>query len=144
MNYQIQPTSFLGKPILKGKSYTIIGAGISGLMVGFYLKKANIPFKILEKSNQVGGVLQSQQTNYGLVERAANGFIWCPEIQFLCDELNLEILSPRQEAKARYIVKNRQLRKIPLSVLDGFRMAGAFIKSHPEPFATLELSLIHI
>ena len=138
MSYQIQPTSFLGKPIQKGKSYTIIGAGISGLMVGFYLKKANIPFKIIEKSNQVGGILQSQQTNYGLVERAANGFIWCPEIQSLCDELDLEILSPRQEAKARYIVKNRQLRKIPLSVFDGFRMAGAFLKSHPEPFTTLE------
>jgi len=138
MNYQIQSTSFLGTPIQKGKTYTIIGAGISGLMIGFYLKKANIPFKIIEKSNQVGGVLQSQQTNYGLVERAANGFIWCPEIQWLCDELDLEILSPRQEAKARYIVKNRELRKIPFSVLDGFRMAGAFFKTHPQPFITLE------
>ena len=138
MNYQIQPTSILGTPISKGKTYTIIGAGISGLIGGFYLKKANIPFKIFEKSDKVGGVLQSQQTNYGLVERAANGFIWCPEMQYLCDELNLEILSPRQEAKARYMVKNHQLRKIPFSLLDGFRMAGAFLKSHPKPFTTLE------
>ena len=138
MNYKIQPTSFLGTPIQKGKSYTIIGGGISGLMLGFYLKKANIPFKIIEKSDKVGGILQSQQTNYGLVERAANGFIWCPEIQLLCDELDLEILSPRQEAKSRYIVKNRELRKIPLSLLDGFRMAGAFLRKHPQPFTTLE------
>ena len=138
MNYKIQPTSFLGTPISKGKTYTIIGAGISGLVLGFYLKKANIPFNIVEKSDKVGGVLQSQQTNYGLVERAANGFIWCPEIQSLCDDLDLEILSPNQEAKARYIVKNRQLRKIPLSVLDGFRMAGAFLRKHPQPFTTLE------
>ena len=138
MKYKIQPTSFLGMPIQKGKSYTIIGAGISGLLVGFYLKKAKIPFKILEKSDQAGGILQSQQTDHGLVERAANGFIWCPEIQAVCDELDLEILSPRQEAKSRYLVKNRQLRKIPLSLLDGFRMAGAFLKKHPQSFTTLE------
>ena len=33
----------------------IIGAGLSGLLTGFLLKKEGIPFKILEARNRVGG-----------------------------------------------------------------------------------------
>ncbi len=33
----------------------IIGAGLSGLLTGYYLKKAGIPFKIIEARNRIGG-----------------------------------------------------------------------------------------
>jgi len=33
----------------------IIGAGLSGLLTGYRLKKEGIPFKILEARNRVGG-----------------------------------------------------------------------------------------
>ncbi|MEN0050079.1 MAG: FAD-dependent oxidoreductase, partial [Bacteroidota bacterium] len=137
-NYQIKSTSFLGQPLDKSKSCIVVGAGISGLLTGYYLKKAKVPFKIVEQSDRVGGILQTEKTEYGIVEKAANGFIWCPEIQALCDDLQLEILTPQQESKARYILKDLRLRKIPLSVLDGFKLAGAFLKRHPRAFTTLE------
>ncbi len=138
MNYREKPNSFLGQDIDKSKSYIIVGAGISGLLLGYYLKKANISFKIVEQANQVGGILQTEKSNYGIVEKAANGFLWCPEIQALCDDLGLEILTPRTESKARFILKNKKLRKIPLSIFDSFKFLGAFVKKHPEPFVTLE------
>ena len=138
MNYREKPSSLLGEDIDKTKSYIIVGAGISGLLLGYYFKKANISFKIVEQANQVGGILQTEKSDYGLVEKAANGFIWCPEIQTLCDDLGLEIVSPRTESKARFILKNKKLRKIPLSIFDSFKLIGAFLKKHPEPFVTLE------
>ncbi|MEN0050407.1 MAG: NAD(P)-binding protein, partial [Bacteroidota bacterium] len=138
IKYQIKSTSFLGQTLDTTKSYTVVGAGISGLLTGYYLKKAKVPFKIVEQSNQVGGILQTEKTDYGIVEKAANGFIWCPEIQALCDDLQLEILTPQQASKARYILKDLRLRKIPLSVLDGFKLAGALLKKHPRSFSTLE------
>ena len=138
MNYRKKPSSFLGKDVDKTKSYIIVGAGISGLLLGYYFKKANISFKIIEQAKQVGGILQTEKSHYGLVEKAANGFIWCPEIQALCDDLGLEIVSPRTESKARFILKNKKLRKIPFSIFDSFKLASAFLKKHPEPFVTLE------
>lgn len=138
MNYQIPSSNFLGKSFDAKQTYTIIGAGISGLLLGYQLKKARIPFKIVEQNDFGGGILQSVQTDFGLVEKAANGFIWCKEIQGICDDLKLEILSPKSTSKARYIVKNKQLRRIPLSFLDGIRLIRAFTKKQSRSFETLE------
>ena len=138
MNYKLPTSNLLGNPLDKNKSYVIVGAGISGLFLGYYLKKANIPFKIIEKSEYGGGLLQTVQTEYGLIERAANGFIWCKELQGICDDLGLEILAPSPTSKARFIVKNKQLRKVPLSFFDGIRLVQAFTKKHQQPFETLE------
>lgn len=138
MNYQIPSSNFLGKPFDAKKTYTIIGAGISGLLLGYQLKKNKVPFKIVEKNDFAGGLLQSVQTDFGLVEKAANGFIWCKEIQTIADDLQLEILSPKSTSKARYIVKNKQLRRIPLSFFDAFRLVRTFTKKQSGTFETLE------
>ena len=138
MNYKLPESNLLGNTLNKNKSYVIVGGGISGLFLGYFLKKANVSFKIVEQTDYGGGLLQSVQTEYGLVERAANGFIWCKEMQGICDDLGLEILAPRPTSKARFIVKNKQLRKVPLSFFDGIRLVRAFTKKHQQPFETLE------
>ncbi len=53
---------------MKTKRVAIIGAGITGLTTAFYLKKAGIPFTIFEKSNKVGGVMQSKSDGTFLYE----------------------------------------------------------------------------
>lgn len=63
MNYREKPSSLLGEDIDKTKSYIIVGAGISGLLLGYYFKKANISFKIVEQANQVGGILQTEKSD---------------------------------------------------------------------------------
>ena len=108
------------------------------MLLGYYLKKANVSFKIVEQQQYAGGLLQSEQTDYGLVEKAANGCIWCKEIQEISDDLKLEILSPKSTSKSRFIVKNKKLRKIPLSFFDGIRLLQGFTKKHDKPFNTLE------
>lgn len=138
MSYQIPSSNFLGKPFDAKKTYTIVGAGISGLLLGYQLKKAKVPFKIMEQNDFGGGILQSVQTDFGLVERAANGFIWCKEIQAISDDLRLEILSPKSTSSARYIVKNKELRRIPLSFFDAIRLIRTFTKKQTGTFETLE------
>ncbi len=138
MNYQIPSSNFLGKSFDAKKTYTVIGAGISGLLLGYQLKKAKVPFKIVEQNNFGGGILQSVQTDFGLVEKAANGFVWCKEIQAISDDLKLEILPPKSTSKARYIVKNKELRRIPLSFFDAMRLVRTFTKKQAGTFETLE------
>jgi 4-hydroxyacetophenone monooxygenase len=43
-------------PVPAGFSVTIIGAGVSGLCAAIKLKQAGIPFTIIEKSSQLGGI----------------------------------------------------------------------------------------
>ena len=92
ISYPVKPSSLLGQEIDKTKSYIIVGAEISGLLLGYHFKKEGISFKIIEQSKNAGGILQTEVTSYGLVEKAANGFIWCPELQAICDDLGLEII----------------------------------------------------
>ncbi len=53
----------------------IIGAGLSGLLTGYRLKKAGIPFKILEARNRVGGRINTVYgTNNTPIEMGATWF----------------------------------------------------------------------
>ena len=39
----------------------VIGAGVSGIAAGYYLKKAGIPFRILEAASETGGTWRDQK-----------------------------------------------------------------------------------
>lgn len=53
----------------------IIGAGLSGLLSGFRLKQAGIPFKILEARNRIGGRVNTvYKSNTAPVEMGATWF----------------------------------------------------------------------
>lgn len=131
MRYKIKELSFLGKPLQKNTQYVVIGGGIAGLMLGFFLKKNNVKFKLIEQNNTLGGLLKSHHSDFGLAEQAANGFIWCAEMQEICDDLGLKIALPRQISKARYLVRNRQLKKFPLTALETIKMVGKMMLPHP-------------
>lgn len=131
MRYNIKESSFLGKQIQHNTPYMVIGGGIAGLMLGFFLKKKGVKFKLIEQSNELGGLLKSHKSDYGLAEQAANGFIWCAEMQEICDDLGITIELPRQISKARYLVRDRKLKKFPLTAFETVKMVGKMMLPHP-------------
>src|SRR6056300_623657 len=69
----------------------IIGAGLSGLLIAYRLKKENIPFKILEARNRIGGRIF---TDYGADQTPVEmGATWFgnqhSRLIDLLDELNI-------------------------------------------------------
>jgi oxygen-dependent protoporphyrinogen oxidase len=139
MKYKIADKNILGTPIQKDESYTIIGAGISGLMLGYYLKKNGISFKILEKGNRAGGLIHTHKVEgLGLAEAAANGFVWCKELADMCEDLGLEIQSPDAASKARYLVRDNEMRKFPLGIMETIGMAARFWTPHHKQLETVE------
>ena len=76
------------------KKITIIGAGISGLCLGHYLKKKGLKFEILEKEGRVGGKLESFEAEHGLVEKAANAVYANDDVLALLNDLDLAPISP--------------------------------------------------
>lgn len=96
----------------------IIGGGITGLTVAWHLQKAGIPYTLLEKSDRLGGKIQTEQIDSAngfpfIVERAGDAFLatqkpWATDLAY---ELGLddEILETNVISPAVYILKNGAL-----------------------------------
>ena len=116
----------------------IIGAGLTGLTLAFYLKKAGIGFRIIEKSGKTGGVIQTVSEQGFVYETGPNtGVVSHPEMTELFEDLSgkctLETADP--SAKRRLIWKNRMWHALPsglwsaintplFSWFDKFRILG--------------------
>jgi len=89
----------------------IIGAGLTGLTMGLYLKKAGINFLIIEKSAKVGGVIQTISEKGFVYETGPNtGVLSHPEMAELFEDLSgkCELETADPSAKRRLIWKNNQ------------------------------------
>ena len=94
----------------------IVGAGLTGLTMAFYLKKAGINFRIIEKSGKTGGVIQTVSEQGFVYEAGPNtGVVSYPEMTELFEDLagkcELEVADPN--AKRRLIWKNRMWHALP-------------------------------
>lgn len=94
----------------------IIGAGLTGLTMGFYLKKAGINFVIVDKSAKTGGVIQTVREKGFVYETGPNtGVIGNPEMAELFEDLagKCELETANPAAKRRLIWKNNQWNALP-------------------------------
>jgi len=130
----------------------IIGAGLTGLTIGFYLKKAGIDFKIVERLGKTGGVIQTIKEQGFVYETGPNtGVISHPEMaelfEDLADRCTLETADPN--AKRRLIWKNNAWHALPSGLFsaigtplftwyDKFRILGEpFRKKGTDPNESL-------
>lgn len=97
----------------------IIGAGISGLSLSWWLARQGLSVQIWEADNRVGGKIQSTQNDDGyLTERAAAMVMnFRPEITELIQGAGLEKAKafrlPESEAR-RYLIHKDQLTALPM------------------------------
>jgi oxygen-dependent protoporphyrinogen oxidase len=109
-------------------SVAIIGAGITGLTAGFYLKRKGVPVTVYEASGRVGGVIQSLRKDGYLAEFGPNTILeTSPKIgQFIRDAgLESRKLNPDPKAEARYVVRYGRPIEMPGSPM-GFFTTGLF------------------
>lgn len=102
------------------KRIAIIGGGIAGLSAAFYLEKARrngaeLQWTLFEKSNRLGGVLQTEQRDGFVFEAGADSFLTAkPEATQLCRELGLgDQLIGSNEGRKTYILVKGKLVPIP-------------------------------
>lgn len=105
------------------RAVIVIGAGISGLVCAYRLKTLGIDVALIEKSDRVGGVIQSERIGGFLIERGPNSSQGTEELVALVDELGItgELVEGDPKAPA-YVYFNGHLHPVPSG-------AGAFIKS---------------
>lgn len=98
------------------KKVTVIGAGISGLLVAYTLKKKGYEVTVLEAGNRVGGLLQSTHSPHGLVESAAHSFLMTDAMVDHFSEIGITPIPVK--TKARYIYRNGKPRRLPLTFFE--------------------------
>jgi oxygen-dependent protoporphyrinogen oxidase len=100
------------------KSVAIIGAGITGLTVAFYLKRKGIPVTVFEASSRPGGVIRSLRQDGFLAEFGPNTTLeTSPKIAQLVADLGLESrrLYSNPDARNRYLVRDKKPVTMPSS-----------------------------
>lgn len=119
---------------------TIVGAGIAGMLAAYVLDARGYRVTLIEAKRRAGGLIQTRQTDFGIAESAAHSLIATEAVRELCRDLEVELIEPRKEAKAKYVVRNRKLTRFPLTfqeTLDSLRHA-AFARSHHRGDETLD------
>lgn len=94
----------------------IIGAGLTGLTMALYLKKAGIDFRIIEKSGKTGGVIQTVSEKGFVYETGPNtGVVSNPEMAELFEDLagKCELETADPNAKRRLIWKDGSWHALP-------------------------------
>ena len=71
------------------KDVVVIGAGISGLVCAYRLKTLGVDVLLIEKSDRVGGVIQSERIDGFLIERGPNSSQGTEELLALVEELGI-------------------------------------------------------
>lgn len=124
---------------MKTKRVVIVGGGISGLAVAYFLsrraKQENLPLdlKLLEAKDRLGGVIETRQQEGFLLEAGPDSFIsekpWGLE---LCRELDLEkeLIGTRPEFRRSFIFSRGELIPVPPGFyLIAPLLIGEFLKS---------------
>lgn len=93
----------------------IIGAGISGLALAYYLQKLGIPYDLFEAGEHVGGNIRTVQEGGYLLELGPNSLQYTPELEALVRELKLEqeVIPTAQAGNHRYVLRNGTYERLP-------------------------------
>ncbi len=105
---------------VKHTDIVIIGAGLTGLTTGFWLKKAGKDLLILERSNRTGGQIHSFQEEGFLFESGPNtGVVSYPEIIELFEALSpkCSLETAREASKCRLIWKGDRFHALPAGLI---------------------------
>ena len=98
----------------------VVGAGISGLAVAWWLHRSGIEVIVLEKDDQVGGTMKTLQDNGWLVEQGPNSALeTTPLFSTMFEQLGLlnHLKYANPSAKKRYILRGGRIHVLPMSPL---------------------------
>lgn len=119
------------------KKICIIGGGISGLTVGFLLKRKGLAVTVFEKSEAIGGNIQTIEKDGYTIEQGPNSLLKAPRLIDLVRLLNLEdkVIAADENANKRYILSDGKLEAMgPKSFVNGYFSLKTILSLACEPF----------
>src|SRR5260221_2577513 len=109
----------------------IVGAGISGLVCAYALRKAGIDAQLVEASTQPGGVIRSENRDGFLLELGPQSFSGTALLRSLCADLGIADQVVQAPAAApRYVLIDGALKAVPLS--PQAMLSSSFLSARPK------------
>lgn len=109
---------------IERKQIVIIGAGLTGLTLAYYLKKQGKDVLIVEKTHKTGGVIQTEENDEFVYETGPNtGVVGNPEVAELFEELEgrCAFEAANTDAKRRLIWKKDKWHAIPSGLISAIK-----------------------
>jgi len=96
----------------------VVGAGISGLAIAFWLRQNGCAVTVLERDERVGGIIHSERIHGYTIDHAANCLMnYLPEVNHLIETVGLagERVFRDPAASQRYLLKDGKPQAVPLT-----------------------------
>jgi protoporphyrinogen/coproporphyrinogen III oxidase len=99
----------------------VIGGGVSGLAVGYYLQRAGVEFVVLEASSGAGGVVASVEAEGRVLELGPQRTRLTPPFRRLVAELGIEGRLLTAPDLPHFVYVDGRLREVPLGLGSALR-----------------------
>ncbi len=90
------------------RSVVVVGAGITGLVASYELRRKGVNVTLYEASGQSGGAIRTTHAEGFLAEHGPNSFVTSAPVDALLAQLDLagDVVEANPEANRRYVVRN--------------------------------------
>ena len=99
------------------RSVAVVGAGITGLVAAYALRRRGVNVTLYEASGHTGGAIRTSRTDGFLAEHGPNSFVTSAPVEALLTQLDLQddVVEANPSANRRYIVRDGTLRAFPMT-----------------------------
>lgn len=99
------------------RSVAVVGAGITGLVTAYEMRRRGVNVTLFESSGHSGGAIRTTCTEGFLAEHGPNSFVTSAPVESLLTQLDLqdEVVEANPHANRRYVVRNRALVPFPIT-----------------------------
>ncbi len=99
------------------KSVAVVGAGITGLVAAWELRRRGVNVTLYEASNQAGGSIRTTHADGFLAEHGPNAFVTSAPVDALLQQLDLldDVVEANPGANRRYLMRDGVLLPFPLT-----------------------------
>lgn len=101
------------------RSVAVVGAGITGLVAAWELRRRGVNVTLYEASGHAGGAIRTTHADGFLAEHGPNSFVTSPAAESLLQQLDLldDVVEANPGANRRYVVRDGQMLPFPLTPL---------------------------
>lgn len=101
----------------EARSVAVVGAGVTGLVAAYELRRRGVNVTLYEASGHAGGAIRTAHADGFLAEHGPNSFVTSPAVDALLQQLDLEddVVEANPGANRRYVVRNGEMLAFPLT-----------------------------
>jgi oxygen-dependent protoporphyrinogen oxidase len=99
------------------RSVAVVGAGITGLVAAYELRRRGVNVTLYESSAHAGGMIRTSRLDGFIAEHGPNSFMTSPAVDGLLTQLDLhrEVTEANPAARKRFVVRDGALLPVPMS-----------------------------